>query len=281
MDASRFDRLSRLLAMAPTRRTALTAVAALVSQILTSPVGDAHAAVCRPLSSRCFPGHGMECCQGTCQDGRCRCAPEQKRCRGRCIPRQQRYRRRRTTGCPPGKKRCAGRCIPRAACCRNRDCGAGRVCQGGACRHPAPPCPGCYAGETCVPGDSVEKCGGGGEACQTCGDGELCGGACGCMPDPSTCLPPGTVCPDGNDCSTCCSRTDYGCGLGVRCCGDATPGDACGPGVICTNQGSKTECRCNRCCALSGVKPFEIWGTGDCATDCCSGKCLPDTFICA
>lgn len=264
MDASRFDRLSRLLATAPTRRTVFGGLAALVSQVLSAPEADARAAICRPLGSRCFPGHGLKCCRGTCRDGRCRCAPGQKRCRGRCIPRQQRCRRRRAGGCPPGKKRCAGRCIPRAACCRDRDCGAGRVCRKGTCLCDPARCAGCCVGETC----------------QACGDGEICGGpTCGCMPDPSICLPPGTVCPDG-DCAPCCSRGNYECGVGVLCCGDGVQGDICGPGSGCWDQGVFRDCQCNRCCVLSGVDATV--GTDDttCA-DCCSGECLPNSTICA
>lgn len=138
MDASRFDRLSRLLATAPTRRTALAGLAGLLGQTLRAPAdADARLRICRPLGDRCFPNRGLDCCKGECRSGRCRCPEGQRRCGHRCLRtgrrcrRARKHSRSRKNRCRPNQKRCRGRCIPKHACCGG--CPEGQVCRNGGC----------------------------------------------------------------------------------------------------------------------------------------------------
>lgn len=131
MDASRLDRLSRVLATAPTRRTALSALAALLGHVVGTPdKAEAKPHVCRPLGSHCFPNRGVRCCRGECRGGRCRCPRGQRRCGNRCLQHGRRCRPARKR-CRPNQKRCRGRCIGKNACCGG--CPKGHVCRRGSC----------------------------------------------------------------------------------------------------------------------------------------------------
>lgn len=135
MDSSRFDRLSRVLATAPTRRTALATLAALLGRGLVA-LDDtaAQSRICQPLGGRCFPNRGLDCCRGECRSGRCRCPKGRHRCGNRCLRKGRRCRRQRSQprrGCRPSHKRCQERCIPKTACCGG--CPNGQACRNGGC----------------------------------------------------------------------------------------------------------------------------------------------------
>src|SRR5688500_17210625 len=100
MDSSSFDRLTRLFASSPSRRTALAALAAARPRT-----------TCRELGKVCIPERNIDCCAGTtCRNGRCRC--------------------------PEGKRRCQGECLSVRRCC-GEQCPGGAVCREGRCVCPA------------------------------------------------------------------------------------------------------------------------------------------------
>lgn len=134
MDDLRFDTLSRVFATAPTRRTALAGLAALLSRAFLAPAdANAQSRICRPLGDRCFPSRGLDCCRGECRSGRCRCPEGQRRCGNRCLRKGRSCRRRSQPrrGCRSNQKRCRGRCIAKNACCGG--CPNGQVCRYGGC----------------------------------------------------------------------------------------------------------------------------------------------------
>lgn len=95
MDANAFDRLTRIVGIATSRRTALTgltgALTALVTRLAPDSAPDAAAKpnVCRPLGRACVPNRGLTCCRGaTCQNGRCQCSKQRRRCGQRCLPKK-------------------------------------------------------------------------------------------------------------------------------------------------------------------------------------------------
>lgn len=151
MDPSSFDRLSRVFASSPNRRTALAGLAGAVTGLMgrfgSAPEpARAQLDVCRPFGKRCFPDRGLDCCRGaTCQGGVCRCPKRTRRCGNRCVPRAKCCRH---SDCPnnqvcgngrcrcrPSQKRCQRRCISKDACCGG--CPAGEVCVDGTCGPPA------------------------------------------------------------------------------------------------------------------------------------------------
>lgn len=121
----RFDQLTRTLAAKSPRRGML---AGLLGGVLgAAGFGIRHdaAAACTAL----YRGRssGVDCCSGTCADGRCACPPGNEPCGGnQCAP-----------VCPPGQSRGSGcRCL-----CRNTGrepgpfgcpCSESSVCDGGA-----------------------------------------------------------------------------------------------------------------------------------------------------
>ena len=131
MDDLRFDTLSRVFATAPTRRTALAGLAALLSRAFLAPAdANAQSRTCRPLGDRCFPSRGLDCCRGECRSGRCRCPEGQRRCGNRCL-RKGRTCRRARKRCGTNQHRCQGRCISKNACCGG--CSKGQFCRHGGC----------------------------------------------------------------------------------------------------------------------------------------------------
>ncbi len=151
MDPSSFDRISRVFATAPNRRTALAGLSGAVAGLLSrlgpgSVAAQAEPEICRPFGKACFPDRGLDCCRGaTCQEGRCRCPKRTRRCGNRCVPRSKCCH---SSECPnnqvcangrcrcrPDQNRCQRRCISKGACCDG--CPAGEVCVDGTCGPPA------------------------------------------------------------------------------------------------------------------------------------------------
>jgi hypothetical protein len=119
MDSTTFDRLTRLLSIARSRRS-LGFGLGLAGALLGAET--ATAAPCpkgkKKCKKRCIPR--KHCCTNAnckpkstgriCRNGRCMCQPK---------------------GARP--KPCQGRCLPRTACCRDAQCGPGRICRSGVC----------------------------------------------------------------------------------------------------------------------------------------------------
>ncbi len=145
MKSSSFDRLSRVFAVASSRRSTLAGLfTAVVGAVVRTDPASAQKPprVCRPIGKPCFPDRGLECCRGaTCQEGICRCPKRTRRCGNRCVaknkcchnadcPNNQVCNKHRCR-CRPGQKRCRNRCISKDACCGG--CPADEVCVEGTC----------------------------------------------------------------------------------------------------------------------------------------------------
>ncbi len=124
MDPTTVDRLSRLLASTPSRRSALAGLGGALVARLTGqarqPTAAAAAAPCatgkKRCKGRCIPQR--QCCTS----GECRTDVPGTICRrGRCV-------------CRPGTKRCQDRCLAKTACCGR--CRGGKVCDRGRCAPP-------------------------------------------------------------------------------------------------------------------------------------------------
>lgn len=169
MESNAFDRFSRAVGTATSRRTVFAGLTEVLAALIawlapgSAPAAVARPRVCRPLGTSCFTNRGLGCCRGaTCQEGICRCPKRTRRCGQRCLPRNRCCRDRDCPAnqncqkgrcqCPAGKKRCGKRCIARNACCRDGDCGTLAVCVRGSCA-----CAGNArrCGDACVP---VNKC---------------------------------------------------------------------------------------------------------------------------
>jgi hypothetical protein len=208
MDPHAFDRLTRLLVSTSHRRGVL----GLVAGVLAGLGGRGYAAretgaqerTCRRLGTVCLPERGLDCCHGTCQDGRCRCRPNQRACRGQCIPQGQCCH---SGDCPPGKvcrkgrcrcragtKRCGDRCIATDACCGG--CPPGQSCRGGRCEAGCPALPACTDGCACPSGQTCL----GGSCCPT---EDVCGSVCGC--------PTGQICLSNGSCAITCNAQTQPC----------------------------------------------------------------------
>lgn len=184
-------------------------------------------------------------------------------------------------------------CGANASCQSYEACGAGEICDGGACKTSCPPgqyaCGGkcidpqtdhtyCGAGATCTGGTNCaddEVCGSG-HCAHTCPNGQvICAGKCVtsatdrefCGADTScqgyTACDPGEVC-DGGQCKTSCPNGQYACG--GKCIDPQTDHTYCGADAAC-NGG--TPCPTDQVC--SG---------GHCGYTCpvgqqaCGGKCI-------
>jgi hypothetical protein len=154
MDADRFDRIARGLAVGATRRRLLAGLAGGVAALGRGSPEPAGAAPRR-------------------------CPRSKKRCRATCIPRRQQC-------CPVGSDfpTCPGdfpACCPRG---RSESC-----CPGDfpTCCPPESPADCCPAGSTCCPADSEVACCPAGSTCCSAGTGADC-----CPPD-TTCSPDGCL----------------------------------------------------------------------------------------
>jgi hypothetical protein len=117
MDATTFDRLTRLIATTPSRRRLGQLLLGALAGLVRSPEVAAQPAPCPPGKKRCPR----------------RCIPQERCCtRATCGRGTGR-------GCRPGRKPCRGRnaCIPANRCCVDTDCGPGRngrtECRNGRC----------------------------------------------------------------------------------------------------------------------------------------------------
>lgn len=225
MDSHFFDRLTRLFAVARSRRALGSAVLGSVAALLG--LGTVEAAPCPPnkkrCRGRCIPRRNC------CTNANCRPAATGRVCRaGRCV-------------CPASRpKRCNGVCIPSAQCC-GAECTPTPGCSplGGGCTQSGQCCGRleCSAANTCCvpPGDrtcqvSGDCCGGGAGAC--------CGGFC-CSAGTNCCNPTTQL---------CCHPTQEECCNG-RCftsrdsphtpCGDS----CCQKNRVCCDTPTGLSCR--------------------------------------
>lgn len=137
MDATRFDVLTRKLAVVTSRRGILGILGGLVAGVLTADETSA-----APRRRLCFkPGQGCrrnrQCCSGRCRNNLC----------------QHRRRPTRAKRCRGATRRCGRRCVQvrtnRRHCGRcNRRCSPGESCRQGRCV--APPLPACGEGGPCT-----------------------------------------------------------------------------------------------------------------------------------
>lgn len=143
-------------------------------------------------------------------------------------------------------------------------------CHLGAC------CEGCWNGNSCVTGTSLTVCGGEGQACRDCDDGNFCtDDTCeatsnACLHEPAA---KGTPCPGGTcgaETSTCSPAQGQLCGgPGQACCNTAT----CNSGAACNSETLKCEAcggQDQLCCVTGGI--FTCGTTHlACETDTSSG----------
>jgi hypothetical protein len=105
MDTQRFDEITRTLAAATSRRTALKLLGGGALASLGALLRPEGAGACRRFKSPC--SSGSQCCSGRCSAaGRCACPTGRKRCGDRCCPAGQ-------TCCDP----LCGTCTPPGAVC--------------------------------------------------------------------------------------------------------------------------------------------------------------------
>jgi hypothetical protein len=182
--------------------------------------------------------------------------------------------------------------MPGAAC---RACDSGETCAAGECVPVADcsNCDGCCLGGTqCVPGNSLNACGTGGDACTACGAGT------GCDSDSGTCKP--LAC-NASNCAGCCTQngvcitageqTTAACGSDGEACGVCAAGaSSCTAGTCIVDQPCLEFCT-DGCCTASGqCIPFgdqeqnecggdngpEVCGTCNPALSCVNGGCVAD-----
>lgn len=307
MEEDRFDRIARILAVAPSRRQilgyavgglAVGGLAGLGNQAASDarkkgkkkkkcgPCGECRTCVngvCKPKPN------GVECGDGDiCQDGVC--------------------------GCDAGFEPCGDACVE--TCAGGQALNANCLC---VCTTQS--CAGCCDGNACLPvgaSQSAQKCGSGGAACAPCGTNEECAqGACECVAGFERCqgdcvqscsgdkvlngscrcaCPGSTQDCGGNVCKTCCD--DAHCGDQVCCsgeCRDCCDDDDCDGDRTCQNQTclcpSGREACGDVCCAARKVcadaeSSLCVTGRGTCevganictADDGASCNAHPDCF---
>ena len=279
MDGNRFDRLTRLLASATSRRTAIKGAfgIAIGGATAGAMVEDGEAIRCRLGGNYCT--RNSQCCSGTCRTGsrwptrlrnRCACNPGQTDCGSSCV----------TLGTNSNCSRCGNRCA------------AGQTCLSGTCQNVIP-CGSTYCNK------STEICVENSVCCAKGSNSQLCDGAC-C---------------DGHCCDDVCCDADKKC-VGFVCC-EETDNDAlcngeccanvCADGVCCIADEIECEGQCwdgkcvedvqcpsyavdllcnGECCHEDGC----VAGIGCCDYDdiactagtdgCCSGNCEDDSACC-
>ena len=270
MDGSRFDELTRAMALKASRRASLKSGLALLTGGLmagngaiaearrSSSTTTAPPAVCPEGMTDCGGeccDAGMGCCGGVCcsqeqcgwQSAVC-CPAETAVCGADCCHEGQDccdteccdgvcYGEERC--CPHGQEICDGSCCaPGQSCC-------GDGCCDGVCANQGQTC--CATGNVCN-----DSCCDGGQTC--CGDG-CCAG---------TCTEQGHLCCENVDvCNDSC------CVQGQSCCGDG-----CCDGT-CTN-GNTTCCTSENVCNDGCCED----GQNCCGDGCCDGACLDQGQTC-
>ncbi len=85
MDSSAFDRITRRLAEAPSRRAVLRGLVATLTGAAIAPaaLGEPAAAACRKVNKNCR--RNSQCCDNSrCRNRRCKCKSGFRNCNGRC-----------------------------------------------------------------------------------------------------------------------------------------------------------------------------------------------------
>jgi hypothetical protein len=276
MDGNRFDRLTRLLASATSRRNAVKGAlgVAFGGAAAASIVDDGEAIQCRRGGSYCT--RNSQCCSGTCRTG----SRFPTKVRNRCS-------------CGAGQADCGGSCVTlgtnlNCASCGNK-CKANEICLSGRCQNVIR-CGDDYcdrATEICVE-NSV--------CCDKGSNHALCDGAC-C--DGHCC--DGTCCPDGKKCVgwQCCEESDNDALCGGECCANVCADGTCClsgeiecenecwdglciEGVQCPTYAVDTLCN-GECCHEGGCINGEgccPYGEKACDGECCDGDCSDGTICC-
>lgn len=262
MEDARFDRLARVLSGSRNRRSALSA---LLAGALVAPVPGAALAGKRQ-GERDVNGETWR--KKPCPSGltKCKIRKGKKKKKLRCIDTQ----------------RDAAHC---GAC--GHACAAGQPCLNGVCGCQGPACSGCCTGTTCEPGTTVQHCGVGGGACQTC-PGNECNepacddGACtttplpgkACNNDTGVCDASGrcqpAVCAGKNSPSPCFERDAATCNAGGSTCrcGASIEGiNGCFQNAYCLNP-PEQDCTSNADCEATFGKGSICFD----ATLCCLGR---------
>lgn len=276
MDDQRFDRLTRTLARATSRRglvkgAVATALAGIAGR---RSLADSEAAGC---SNTCPPGQylGSGC--------RCLCLSTGRAPIGNSCP------------CPSGTKDCGGGVC--AKCCAVTDCPASTpcttwACAAGQCVSTPVTCTqlnGPCAEGVCNPATGcVAQPANQGQACAD-SDGNPCtNGTCqgtSCVPGP---VENGTACPGGTCCSgTCrdlqtdeqsCGGCGIPCGEGETCIGGSCcpSGRTCNGGTVCCPSGQTCQSG-TTCCAGS-----QLCGSACCPSGqtCVAGACCLSSQVC-
>jgi hypothetical protein len=238
MDSSRFDRLSRSLAGATTRRAALLALLGGLLPFVVSAAGTG--ATGRRSNHRGHRGRGP--------DARSDRARGRDQRGGAQAEKKKPKKKKKASPCPRAKSRCGALCVDTASDASNcgscgAACAAGQTCRGGTCTCNGERCTGCCDGMTCLPGASEAQCGSGGVACLACSGGRTCeNGSCACPPGHDVCA---DTCVDRQTNLSHCGECGRGCAQSETCRGGVCGVD-CGTGF----------------CAATGTSP-----------DCCGGAC--------
>ncbi len=286
MDGQRFDRWTRSLVTASSRRSLVKGLAGAVVAVFAAGAGEIEAAPsCRGLraGARCgtcgaCDGNGT-CVPNSDNCGDCKvCHPTSFRCTalpadtpcaacktcqgGRCLEKR----------CGRGKRCCpsSSACVATGGCCTDAECGECGTCENGTCKS--------------SPGKEGQDCGG--SACKVCRGGQCvvkpenancpggkcCGGTC--RANAACCTDEGC---DDPDCGKCenfqCNRT----AKNDRPCGNAPACHICKDGH-CVNKPDNSNCRGSNgsCCGGACCIGNQIC----CEGQCCAGTCLPLVGCC-
>jgi hypothetical protein len=245
MDSSHFDRMSRALGAATSRRAGIAAaLGALFGGAAIGAAAGPKAGKGPGKSGPCGNGSNKdnkckkdgECCTKYCADGFCRCKPNWTPCTksahccsGSCILGQC------DGGCNPE----GSRCKEDFNCCTGMVCGDGRCVKSNKAKCSKKNCSGCCDGTTCRPGGAAIACGKKGGACSKCRGSETCAnGTCGTGGSCSAANCTSGGCCNGTSCVAVGAMTD-------SLCGTATDGAAC---VVCSGGEICTDCVCSAPC---------------------------------
>jgi len=250
MDGTRFDRFTRALTIAGTRRGAITAA---VAVLVGGPVGDAGARVCRKAGTGC--SRGVQCCSGFCDTRR----NASRSVRNRC-------------GCTGGAARCNGTC-----------CTPGQSCVGGACVDPCATVEGhCYAarsGSTLTPNNAECVVIDDSKSCAIDGDCPCSGGGtCACVVTGSD---NGYVSDrwENGACATITPRA----ALENACCPTEDWCDVYYGAMACVEVESDDRSNCGACGQICQSPRVCEGGSCNCNEDWCSHFCSSDAaeWLCA
>jgi hypothetical protein len=255
MDSSRFDRLSRSLAGATTRRAALLALLGGLLPFVVSAAGTG--ATGRRSNHRGHRGRGP--------DARSDRARGRDQRGGAQAEKKKPKKKKKASPCPRAKSRCGALCVDTASDASNcgscgAACAAGQTCRGGTCTCNGERCTGCCDGMTCLPGASEAQCGSGGVACLACSGGRTCeNGSCACPPGHDVCA---DTCVDRQTNLSHCGECGRGCAQSETCRGGVCGVD-CGTG-FCAATGTSPDCCGGACRNLS----TDVNHCGTCGRDC-------------